>query len=124
MYLVANMLTKLKNASIVNKKTVMVDKTKMTEGILSILVKEGFIDNITVEDRDIEVDLKYEDKRPMITGGEVVSKPGRRVYSGHYELKPVLRGRGVGIISTSEGLMTIEQAKSKNLGGEYICKIW
>lgn len=124
MYSVADALIKLKNASLVSHKETTVRRTKLIEGIMKILLKEGFVSSIEVNDGEIVVGLKYNEKKPMITDVKIVSTPGHRQYQGHYSLQRVLKGRGVGIISTSAGLLTVEEAKSRTLGGEYICKVW
>lgn len=121
---IANMLTKIRNAIKIGKKEVSVEKSKIVFAILEILKKESLIAGFSEEDGEYIVDLSYEDGDPVITDLKRVSKLGRRVYVNHSHIKPVMGGRGVGIISTSQGLMTALDARSKKLGGEYICQIW
>ncbi|MBN1619035.1 30S ribosomal protein S8 [Candidatus Dojkabacteria bacterium] len=121
---ISNMLTKLRNSVAVGKRQVAVDDHKMNMHILEILKSEGFINDFEKKDNNIVVSLLYVKGSPVLTHIERVSRPGQRMYVSSYELKPVLNGRGVGILSTSKGVMSIGKAKAQNLGGEYICKIW
>lgn len=121
---IANMLTQLRNSSITGKNEVRVYKGKVVKGILEILAREGFIDGFEEEDKKFVVKLRYRNDEPVLNKLQKVSKGGVRRYVGWKELRPVLRGRGIGIISTSQGILTIEEAMDKKVGGEYICKIW
>ncbi len=121
---IANMLTQLRNSSITGKNEVRVYKGKVIKGILEILAREGFIDGFEEEDKKFVVKLRYRNDEPVLNKLQKVSKGGVRKYVGWKELRPVLRGRGIGIISTSQGILTIEEAMDKKVGGEYICKIW
>jgi small subunit ribosomal protein S8 len=121
---VSNALCKIKNASMANLKQVEVKNNKIVKEIVRILKEEGFIDNFVEKGRKIEVSLGYTGKDRKITRITKVSNPGQRIYVRNKELKPVLNGRGIAIVSTSSGVMTGEGAKAKGLGGEYICKIW
>jgi small subunit ribosomal protein S8 len=121
---IANMLTQLRNSSITGKNEVRVYKSKVIKGILEILAREGFVDGFEEEDKKFVVKLRYRNDEPVLNKLEKVSKGGVRKYVGWKELRPVLRGRGIGIISTSQGILTIEEAMDKKVGGEYICKIW
>lgn len=120
----AEMLTNLKNAVDVGKSETKLPNTKMNRSVLEILKRERFIEDFEERDGELFVQPAYDESGPIITAVEKISKPGRRMYVGYKDLKMVLSGRGVGIISTSEGLMSIEEAKKKKLGGEYICKVW
>jgi len=128
---IANLLSTIKNASMVRKSSIELPFSKMNEGILTILKEKGFIDNVKVfKHKDsvikgLHVDLKYsEDNKPLISEAKRVSKPGRRIYLGSTELEFVRNGFGIGIVSTSRGLMTTEDAKKKKLGGEVICEVY
>ncbi len=118
------MLTNLKNAVDVGKTETKLPNTKLNRGVLEILKRERFVEDFEEREGELFVQPAYDNDRPMITSVEKISKPGRRMYVGYKDLKMVLSGRGVGVISTSEGLMSIEEAKKKKLGGEYICKVW
>ncbi len=128
---IANLLSTIKNASMVKKSSVELPFSKMNEGILHILKEKGFVENVKVfKHKDsvikgIHVDLKYtESNKPFISEAKRVSKPGRRIYLGSTELEFVRNGFGIGIVSTSRGLMTTEEAKKKKLGGEVICEVY
>jgi small subunit ribosomal protein S8 len=121
---IANMLTQLRNSSIRNKESVLVSKGKVIKGILEILEREMFIEGYEELDRKFKVYLRYKNDQPVLNKMIKVSKGGLRKYVGWRDLKPVLRGRGIGIISTSKGIMSVEEAMDNKVGGEYICKIW
>lgn len=122
--LVADMLTRIQNAIMRRKDEVSVINTKMNESILKVVKEEGMIDEYTVNDKDIIVKLAYNEKEPVITKLQKVSKSGQRIYVTKKEIVPVMNGRGISIISTSKGVMTGSSAKGQDLGGEFICKIW
>ena len=126
---IADMLTRIRNAVQMKYKTVEVLGTKMTKGIADILTKEGFIAGYDVNKLAVGemlvVNLKYsKSKERVITGLKRISKPGLRVYAKADEMPRVLNGLGIAIISTSEGLMTDKEARSKKLGGEVLAYIW
>ncbi|MBI2357163.1 30S ribosomal protein S8 [Candidatus Dojkabacteria bacterium] len=123
---VSDLLARLQNGITAKRETIEVPVTKMTKAILKILKKEEMItDSVEGENRMIVVTLKYEeDGEPTVSKFVRVSKPGLRKYVPAYEIKPVMNGRGICIISTSQGLMSGALAKSKKLGGELICEIW
>ncbi|MCA9375244.1 30S ribosomal protein S8 [Candidatus Dojkabacteria bacterium] len=122
--IIADTLTRIKNSSERNHETVDLLTSKMVLAVLEILKQEGFIKEFSIEDGKAVAELAYDDKNPVIHKVEKVSTPGQRVYVSTKEILPVLNGRGISIISTSQGLMTGAMAKSKRLGGEYICNIW
>lgn len=124
MELIADALTRIRNATVVNGKEVTLRKNKTVLAIADVLKNEGFITDYTDGDSEITLELKYDKGIPSITHLERVSKGGQRVYVNASEMKPVLNGRGIGIISTSSGVMTTDEAAEKNIGGEYICKVW
>ncbi|MFH1547186.1 MAG: 30S ribosomal protein S8 [bacterium] len=121
---VSNALSKIKNASMAGKKEVQLKKSNQVSSIAKILKEEGFIDGYSENGNVIDVTLGFIGKEPKITHFEKVSNPGQRSYISVNNLRPVLNGRGIGIVSTSKGIMTVERAKVENIGGEYICKIW
>ena len=126
---IADMLTRIRNANQLKYDTVTVIGTKMTLGIAEILKNEGFIADYVYE-KDTKGDkltltLKYgERKERVITGLKRISKSGLRVYAKASEIPHVLNGLGIAIISTSQGLMTDKEARSKRLGGEVLAYIW
>lgn len=109
----------------VGKRSVELRNTKSIKAIVDILVKEAMVGDVEFSESSIIVKLKYrKGGNSILSNIKRVSKPGQRIYSGYSELNPVMNGRGVGIISTSEGFMTYAEAKSRSLGGELICEIW
>jgi len=126
---IADMLTRIRNASSAKHETVDVPASKMKKSIADILVNEGYISAFQlIEDGGqglIRITLKYmPGKERVITGLRRVSKPGLRVYVGTEELPKVLRGLGVAIISTSKGIMTDKQARKEHVGGEVLAFVW
>lgn len=125
----ADMLTRIRNAVMVDFETVEMPLSKGKVNIAKILKQEGYIaDYKVVEDSRqglLKIDLKYDQKkRRVITGLKRVSKPGRRVYVKHGDIPRVMSGLGVAIISTSQGVLTDKEAREKKLGGELLCEIW
>ncbi len=126
---VADMLTKIRNASMARFEKVDITPSKLKLEIIKILKNEGYIKNfkkMNQEDLDtIRVFLKYDDRQqPVIHGIQKISTPGRRVYSGYRKLPRVLNGYGTVIVSTSSGVTTGRKAAEKQVGGELICSIW
>jgi len=129
---IADMLTRVRNALMVQKTNVKVPWSKMKEDIARILMEEGYIEGYTVGDekpaRMIDITLKYHgprrQRRPVITKLLRISKPGRRVYRGRRELPRVLSGTGIAILTTPKGVMTAQQARREQVGGEVLCYIW
>ena len=125
---IADMLTRIRNGGMARHQSVMIPMSKMKLSIARILKDEGYIRDFDIpgdEQRYFRVWLKYgTDKKPLMTGLKRVSKPGLRVYSSRSEMPVVLGGLGVAIISTSQGIMTGQEARRRNLGGEVLCYIW
>ncbi len=126
---IADMLTRIRNAGMVKMKQVVMPNSKIKVSIAEILKAEGFIDAFAVmEDKPqskLVLRLKYTPQgRPVITGLERVSKPGRRYYSGAKDIPWVRSGLGVNIVSTPQGLMTGRKARREKLGGEILCNVW
>lgn len=124
--LIADMLARIQNAIMRKKELVNVLNTNINRDILEVLKKEGMIEDYAVldGDREVEVSLSYNGKEPVITKLQRVSKPGQRIYVTKKDIKPIMNGRGISIISTSKGVMSGAVAKSQDLGGEFICKVW
>jgi len=121
------MLTRIRNAHRALLPTVDVPHSKMKESIAGILKREGYIIDFAVEGQIpklIKVKLKYQGKKSVIEGLRRVSTPGLRRYVGATEIPRVRGGLGVAVLSTSEGVMTGNQARKKNLGGELVCYVW
>lgn len=124
---ISDMLTRIRNAVMVNKTEVIVPYSRLKAAIADILVREGYleaVEKLTSPTHSLKLKLKYEGGRPVIRNLKRVSKPGRRFYVRHSELPRVLSGLGLAIISTPQGLMTNREAKTKRLGGEVICEIY
>ena len=125
--IIADMLTRIRNANQMKYDTVEVLVSKMTKEIARILKAEGYISDFKVNENNLmTLNLKYSEgkKERVITGLKRISKPGLRVYAKHDELPKVLNGLGIAIISTSIGIMTDRDARKENLGGEVLAYIW
>jgi small subunit ribosomal protein S8 len=100
-------------------------KSKMKLEILKILKKEGFIEDYEEKEKSIIVKLRYfPDGTPLITDVKRISKPSRRVYVSYKELKPVMNGIGIAILSTSKGILTDKEARKLKVGGELLLEVW
>ncbi|MCB0035028.1 MAG: 30S ribosomal protein S8 [Anaerolineales bacterium] len=129
---IADMLTRVRNAMMRQHKTVSMPNSKVKLAIAKVLKDEGYIKDFQVIPQDsfpvLRVTLKYvgekKDRRPVITGLQRVSKPGRRVYVGKKEIPWVLSGMGISIVTTSKGVMTGQDARRQGVGGEVLCKVW
>ena len=128
---IADLLTRIRNASTAKHETVDVPASNMKKAIVQILVDEGYVKSFTViEDKSnsqgtIRIVLKYgAGKQPAITGLKRVSRPGLRVYTNVEDMPKVLKGLGIAILSTSKGVMTDKKARVENVGGEVLAYIW
>jgi small subunit ribosomal protein S8 len=124
---IADMLTRIRNAGRALLPAVELPHSRMKESVAKILRSEGYVGDVAVEGNTIKklkIRLKYQGKKNVIEGLKRVSRPGLRRYVGSTEIPRVLSGMGVSIVSTPEGVMTGEQAKKKNLGGELLCYVW
>ena len=126
---IADMLTRIRNASSAKHDSVKIPASNMKKAIAQILVDEGYIKGFKVEDYGkqgmIEIALKYgQNKTAAITGLRRVSKPGLRIYSGCEDMPKVMKGLGIAIVSTSKGVMTDKDARKANVGGEVLAFVW
>ena len=126
---VADLLTRIRNASSAHHETVDIPASKVKKAIVSILADEGYIAKFSeIEDAKqgvLRVYLKYnENKKPVITGLKRVSKPGLRIYKNVEDMPRVMKGLGIAIISTSKGIMTDREARRNNVGGEVMAFVW
>lgn len=133
---IADMLTRIRNASAVKKHEVVLPMSKLKHEIAKILEKEGWIQKIEIVKSDIEkngsrkfdelrIILKYKKSgKPYITHLKRVSRPGLRIYTGKDDIPKVLNNFGISIISTPKGLMTNKEARKRNIGGEIVCEIY
>jgi len=123
---IADMLTRIRNAYAVNKKTVLIPSSKLKIEISKLLLNEGYITNFNVTDdikKDLMIELKYFEGRPVISTIKRISKPGLRKYYKKEKLIKVMGGLGIAIVSTSKGLMTDKDARKHGYGGEILCVI-
>ena len=126
---IADMLTRIRNAIMVNKDTVEIPSSNMKKAIAEILLNEGYISDLKLAEDGyngkLQITLKYVGKgKSVINGLQRISKPGLRSYSGVENMPKVFDGLGIAILSTNKGIMTDRQAKAANVGGEVLCYIW
>ena len=126
---IADLLTRIRNASAAKHDTVDVPASNMKKSIAQILLDEGYIKSFQVIDDGkqgiIRITLKYgENKTPIISGLRRVSKPGLRIYSNCEDMPKVMKGLGTAIISTSKGIMTDKAARAAHVGGEVLAFVW
>ncbi len=126
---IGDMLTRIRNAQMRGKSTVLTPASKLRGWVLDVLANEGYIrgyENATSKTGfpELEISLKYFDGQPVIKEIKRVSKPGRRVYSGAQDIPTVRQGLGVAIVSTPKGVMSDAQARTANIGGEVLCTIF
>ncbi len=126
---VADMLTRIRNASSAKHDTVDVPASNLKKAIAQILLEEGYIKAYSIVDNGkqgvIHITLKYLAKKaPVLSGLKRVSKPGLRIYAGAEEIPHVLKGLGIAIVSTSKGVMTDKKARELHIGGEVLAFVW
>ncbi len=131
---ISDMLTRVRNAVMMGHSQVALPSSKIKVAIATILKEEGYIAGYEVADgkvansKVLRIRLKYvgerRERRPVITGLERISRPGRRVYSGKSDIPWVLSGMGIAIVSTPKGVMTGQRARQLGVGGEVLCKVW
>ena len=125
---ISDMLARIRNAAQRSKSKVSVPPSKLRERVLEVLAKEGYIRGFATIEKDgkseIEVELKYFDGVSVIKEMHRVSKPGRRVYASVDTLPSVFNGLGISILSTPKGVMSDQDARAQNVGGEVLCTIF
>jgi small subunit ribosomal protein S8 len=131
---ISDMLTRIRNASLAKKSSVLIPQTKLNFEIAQILEKEGFIQGFQMafDSNDIIIRLKYRSKKvyngktkeSCITNLKRISKPGLRIYANHRDIPRILGGTGIVIVSTPNGIMTDREARLRGIGGELICSVW
>jgi small subunit ribosomal protein S8 len=126
---ISDLLTRIRNAHLAKHDRLDVPASKLKVAVVKLLKEEGFIKNLreegTGKDGKLRIFLRYSPEgAPAISHLRRVSKPGRRVYRRAAEIQPVRNGLGLGILSTSQGLLSDRQARERGLGGELICELW
>jgi len=124
---IADMLTRIRNAQLVEKTSVVMPSSKLKAAIAQVLQDEGYIDSYAVKGvagkTELEISLKYYAGRPVIERIERVSRPGLRVYKGRHDIPQVMNGLGVAIVTTPKGVMTDRKARAAGIGGEVLCYV-
>ena len=125
---ISDFLTRIRNAVKAKKVIVEIPSSRMKLGLADILKKNNFIDDYSVTEDNkqnvLKINLRYHNGNPAISGLQRISSPGLKVYKKNDELPRVLNGLGIAVISTSQGLLTDKEARSKSLGGEVVCFVW
>ncbi len=125
---ISDLIVRIKNASDARKETVTIPHSKMKVAILDVLEREGYVKGIVKKGKkvhkSIEVGLVYDEYGPRVKGVERVSKLSKRIYGGAKDLKKVMQGHGVMVITTPKGIMTDNEARKNKVGGELLFKIW
>ena len=126
---IADLLTRIRNANSAKHDTVEIPASNIKKAICQILLDEGYIKDMKVEENNhqgtIVVTLKYGEKKArVIQGLKRISKPGLRIYAGTEDMPRVMRGLGIAIVSTSKGVMTDKQARKAGVGGEVLAFVW
>jgi small subunit ribosomal protein S8 len=124
---IADMLTRIRNAQLSEKQSVVMPASKLKSSIAKVLKDEGYIDDYVVRASDgrpqLEIGLKYYAGEPVIEKIERVSRPGLRIYKPSRDIPTVMNGLGIAIVSTSKGVMTDRQARGLGVGGEVLCVV-
>jgi small subunit ribosomal protein S8 len=121
---IGDMLTRIRNGQHARKSVVPCPASRQRRNVLEVLKREGYIRDFSTEDREIRIELKYQEGEPAIKEIDRVSKPGRRVYSKINDLKMVYGGLGISILSTPQGIMSDNEARAANVGGEVLCRVF
>ena len=125
---VSDLLTRIRNAQLAEKTTVVMPSSKLKVAIVEVLKDEGYVDGYNVTRGEggkstLEIGLKYYGGRPVIETIQRVSRPGLRIYKGTQDIPKVMNGLGIAIVSTSRGLMTDRKARANGIGGEVLCVV-
>ena len=125
----SDLFSRIRNAQMRNKSVVSSPLSKLRESILEVLKNEGYIRGYSITKHssgreELDIELKYDERGPVISNITRISKPGRRVYSGAERIPFIHNGLGISIISTSKGVMSDTEARQQKVGGEIICKVF
>ncbi len=125
---IADLIVRIKNASDAGKETVTISYSKMKAAVLELLEKEGYVKDVAKRGKKIqkslEIGLIYDEYGPRVKGVERVSHLSKRMYSGARDLKPVMQGHGMLVLSTPKGIVSDAEARKQKVGGELLFKIW
>ena len=125
---IADMLTRIRNANLRRNSEVAMPSSKMKASIAQVLQEEGFVDGVQVEEdgvfRTLKIQLRYWQGEPVIRKIVRISKPGLRQYTKAGDLRSVVNGQGIAIVSTSRGVMVDRQCRSEGIGCELLCEVW
>jgi small subunit ribosomal protein S8 len=125
---IADLLARIRNAYLAKHDRLDVPASKLKAEVCRLLKEQGYLEDIEVIEGEprgaLRIFLKYDEGEPVIRHLQRVSTPGRRVYMRSDDLRPVLNGLGIGIISTSQGLLSDSEARERRVGGEVLCEVW
>lgn len=125
---IADFLTRIRNSLAVRKTEIRMPYSRLKHSLAKLLVEAGYLRHAEKIDEGfgvLQIELAYDNEgNPLMHHSERVSTPGRRVYLGYDKLKPVCSGRGLAVVSTSQGLLSDKEAKKLKVGGEIMCKVW
>jgi small subunit ribosomal protein S8 len=126
---IADLLTRIRNANRARKDSTDVPWSRMKESLARVLVEEGFLRDVTVNDNDgrklLRISLRYDEfRRPVLSGIRRVSRPSLRVYAGGREIPMIRKGLGISVLSTPKGVIVDRVARKENVGGEVLCSVW
>ena len=125
---IADMLTRIRNAQLSEKQSVLMPASKLKVSIAKVLNDEGYIEDFAVRENSgkpqLEISLKYYAGRPVIEKIERISRPGLRIYKPSREIPKVMNGLGIAIVSTPKGVMSDQRARTENVGGEVLCSVF
>jgi small subunit ribosomal protein S8 len=126
---IADLLTRIRNANRARKDSTDVPWSRLKESLARVLVEEGFLRDVTVNDNDgrklLRISLSYDEfRRPVLSGIRRVSRPSLRVYAGGREIPMIRKGLGISVLSTPKGVIVDRVARKENVGGEVLCSVW
>lgn len=121
---VGDFLTRMRNAQGARRPVCSAPFSKLKLALAELLKREGYLEDVQVVGTEPKTHIEVTFVKEKTVGFERMSKPGRRVYAGSVDLRPVLRGYGIAVLTTSQGLMTDTEARQKKVGGEVLCTVW